>query len=70
MMRWLASTACDSVSIAELTRDFTSGVVEWRAIQARSNFSAVSEPPTSSWISRAIAARSCSTLVCRCCASS
>ena len=31
---------------------------EWRAIQARSNFSAVSEPPTSSWISRAIAARS------------
>ena len=43
---------------------------EWRAIQARSNFSAVSEPPTSSWISRAIAARSLSMLVCRCCASS
>ena len=32
--------------------------------------SAVSEPPTSSWISRAIAARSCSTLVCKCWASS
>ena len=70
MIRWLDSTAWLTVSSADCTRAITCGTLEWRAIQARSNFSAVSEPPTSSWISRAIAARSSSTLVCRCWASS
>ena len=58
MIRWLDSIAWLTVSSADCTRAITCGALEWRAIQARSNFSAVSEPPTSSWISRAIAARS------------
>ena len=66
MIRWLDSMAAVTVSSAPCTRACTSAESECRAIHARSNFSAVSEPPTSSWISRAIAARSISMLVCRC----
>ncbi len=57
MMRWLDSSARASPSRAPTRHARASRPSSaWRIIQARSNLTAVSEPPTSSWISRAIAA--------------